>query len=549
MTRPSIARRKTELRSGPTADLVAGLSAAGLMLPEAIAYSAIAGLPAIAGLTAAIVGGLAYLVLGRSRQAIVSPTSSAAVLLAASIAALGQTSTNAAAALTILVGLIFLFLALVQAGSFAGFVSRPVLRGFAFGLAVTIVIGQLPHIAGVEVVHGSIAMELGELASRSAQFSLASLALGCGALALLLVLRRFRSIPAALIVLVTGMIFNAVLGLSAHGVQTVAPIKVALPTVANPFSGLQDFSRLAQLAVPIAFILFAESWTTIRNMALRHGDTANANREIAALGIANIASGLAHGMPVGAGFSIGSANEQAGARSRLAAGTASLAILGILVVYPGLVSQIPLPVLAAIVIGALIHALSPAPLKSLLALKRDYSVSIVAALGVLFLGVLDGMLLAIAMSVGLVLRRFAKPFVSQLGRVPEQPHDFVDLSQHEDATSIPGIAIFRPNAPLFFANVEAVLARIRKDAAAVGSSWIVLSLEETDDLDSTAIEALGEFLEALRKDGNSLVLARLHDRAREGLKLAHSPLAGEGTFSVADAVQFAQNQLTQGDRR
>lgn len=526
------------------ADWIAGLSVAGLMLPEGVAYSAIAGLNPIAGLTAAIAGGLAYVVIGRSRFAIVSPTSSAAAILAASLASLhpaGGSLEGTAAALTAMVGLIFLGLAVAHAGSFAGFVSRPVLRGFAFGLAITIIVGQLPHFAGVALPRGSVWQTLKGLAAHSGEFHRASLLCGVSALAALLVLRRFPAIPAALIVLSEEVASSLLLDLARLGIGTTPPVAFLLPSPTGMFAGTAGLSEMAQLAAPIALILFAESWGTIRNLALRHGQRVSANREIAALGLANLAAGLVQGMPVGAGFSAGSANEGAGARSRLSAAVACCAILAVVTLVPGLIARIPTPVLSAVVVAALIHALSLAPLSHLLALRRDFWISITAALGVLLFGVLNGMLLAVALSVFALLRRLAKPHISQLGQISPDSHDFVDMAEHSEALAIPDIAIFRPNAPLFFANAEVVLEEIGRAVQQTDVHCVVLSLEESDDLDSTAIDALGEFAGSLQGEGRTLMLARLHDRARQGLQLTGSPLARSGTFSVADAVSAAQS--------
>ncbi|GBH31084.1 hypothetical protein MBESOW_P2345 [Sphingobium xenophagum] len=513
------------------------------MLPEGVAYSAIAGLSPIAGLTAAIAGGLVYFLIGRSRFAIVSPTSSAAAILAASLASLHPAAgsvESTAAALTVTVGLIFLALAVAQLGSFAGFISRPVLRGFAFGLAVSIIVGQLPHIVGVALPRETVWQTLAELLGHSDEFHWASVLYGVSALAALLFLRRFPAIPGALIVLCSGIASSVLLNLGGLGIATTPPVAFSLHSMAGGIGATAGLSDIARLAAPIALILFAESWGTIRNLALRHGQKVSPDREIAALGLANLAAGLVQGMPVGAGFSAGSANEGAGAKSRMSAAVACCAILAVVALAPGLIARIPSPVLSAVVVAALVHALSLAPLRHLLELRRDFWISITAALGVLLFGVLNGMLLAVVLSVFALLRRLAKPRISQLGQSSPGSHDYVDMAEHTKALAIPGVAIFRPNAPLFFGNAEAVLDEIGRAANRTDAHCVILSLEESDDLDSTAIDALGEFAQSLESEGRSLLLARLHDRARTGLELALSPLAPVGTFSVADAVAQAQ---------
>lgn len=522
-------------------DVLAGLAVAGLILPEGVAYAAIAGLPPGRALAAGIAGGLAYLTVGRSRFAVLSPTSSSAAILAAALATLpGGPAERAglASALVVAVGVIFLGLAVFRLGGLSGFVSRPVLRGFAFGLAVTIIVKQLPKLFGVTVSGGPIWSIVGGLLTTMDSWRIASLALGIVALGLLLALRRVPRVPGALVVLAGGIALAFAVDLPAHGVALAGPVALALPGFAFP-TDFATWARLMQLAAPIALIVFAESWGTMRGLALRHGDTLSPNRELAAIGLANVAAALAQGMPVGAGFSAGSANEAAGAASRAAALTAALALL-LLGLFAGpLIARIPEPVLAAVVIGALTHALSPAPIVTLFRIERDQWIALAAAFGVLGLGVLNGMLAAIALSIAQLLYRLSHPSISVLGQVGHT-RDYVDIAAHRDARALPDIAIFRPNAPLMFANAEAVLREIGRQARAGSAQTVVLSLEESDDLDSTAAEVIGEFCAALAKSGRRIILARVHDRVRQVLKAAgQGALSEAATFSVADAVAAA----------
>lgn len=529
-------------------DALAGLAVAGLMVPEAVAYAGIAGLAPGRALIAGVVGGLAYAVLGRSRFAIVSPTSSSAAILAAALASVAMPGSGAmganATALTLLAGLLFGALAIARLGSLAGFVSRPVLRGFAFGLALTIIVRQLPQIAGLPISGGSVGHVIWQLASRLPQWHGPSLLCGVLALGLLAVLRRWPVMPGPLLVMALGIAGSLLFDLPGKGIALAGPTPLlfAAPTLpGDPAIWL----KLAPLALPLVMILFAESWGTMRSLALTRGDRLAANRELAALGLANGLSALAQGMPVGAGFSAGAANAAAGAQSRAAGLVAAIALL-VLALWAGpLIAQIPEPVLAAVVIAALAHSLSPAPLLRPWRLGRDRWTAPSAALGVLALGVLDGMLLAIGLSVAQLLYRLAHPSLSELGQVG-QSHDFVDRAAHPEAQALPGLAIYRPNAPLFFANAETVLGLVAARAQAAQVPVVVLSLEESDDLDSTAAEALGEFRRTLATRQCRLILARTHDRARAVLAAAGlADLAHDATFSVADAVALAQKGVRQ----
>jgi MFS superfamily sulfate permease-like transporter len=368
-----------------------------------------------------------------------------------------------------------------------------------------------------------------------------SLAIGATALAVLLVLRRFPALPGAFLVLVGGIAASHWLGLREHGVAVVGPVDTSLVWQSLPRLGWAGYSQLAQFSVPLVLILFAESWGTIRTLALRHNEAVEPNRELAALGVANLASALVRGMPVGAGFSAGSANDAAGATSRLSGVIGAIGLVVMVLFAMPLVAVLPEPVLAAVVIAALTHALDPAPIMRLWNLDRDQYVALGAALGVLALGVLDGMLLAIALSLAALLQRLAAPRVARLGRLGET-HDYVDIARHADAVAPPHIAIWRPTAPLFFANAERMLGLVlegtRGDPAVRA---VILSLEETHDLDSTALDALLEFDRAMAGAGFRVQLARLHDRARDLIAAAgNKDLAQRSCYSVDDAVCVLQ---------
>jgi MFS superfamily sulfate permease-like transporter len=533
---------KTQKR-GFVGDAIAGVSVAGLMLPEAVAYAAIAGLAPGRAIAAAVAGGFAYAALGRSRFAIVAPTSSSAAILAAALATMPGTPSDKAVMATAMVAIVaalFGIIALFRLGSLAGFIARPVLRGFAFGLAITIIVRQLPGLTGVHVAASNIFALLGDLLWRTAGMSGYSIAIGGVALVAILAMRRKGKLPGALIVLCCGIGLASLVDLPAHGVALVGAIAITLDKPVLPDFGFQTWSHLVQLAVPLTLILFAESWGTMRALALRHGDTLSANRELGALGGANLVAALVQGMPVGAGFSAGSASEAAGAASRLTSAIAALA-LGALVLFAGqAVARIPEPVLAAVVIAALTHALALGPFNRLFRIDRDQWIALAAVAGVIFFGVLDGMLIAVALSLGALLHRLSRPTVSELGRVGTS-HDFVDLARHGDAKAIAGLAIYRPNAPLFFANADSALNAIA--ALAIRhppGTHVILSLEESNDLDSSALEALAEFGKLVQSRAMALRLARTHDRIRDLLAAAGlAELAGQANFSVADSVDAA----------
>ncbi|MDE2042968.1 MAG: SulP family inorganic anion transporter, partial [Alphaproteobacteria bacterium] len=332
-------------------DAVAGLSIAGLMLPEAVAYAAIAGLAPQHAIFAGIVGGLAYALVGRSRFAIVAPTSSSAAMLAAAVAGLATQDLPyeiLTMAVVAMVGLIFLAAGFLRLGSLSGFIARPVLRGFAFGLAITIIVKQLPALFGLHVKGSNVALLLYDIVRALPALNPVTTVFGLVALAVLLLARRFKSVPGAIIVLVIGVGLTFAINMPAHHVVQVGAIHTALTLPHIPVMTSAKWLHLAELALPLTLIVFAESWGTMRSLALAAGDTVAPDRELKALGAANFVSALVQGMPVGAGFSAGSAAMSAGAKSRLTAVVASLGLAALLLFAGGLVARIPEAVLAAI---------------------------------------------------------------------------------------------------------------------------------------------------------------------------------------------------------
>lgn len=523
-------------------DWIAGLSVAGLMLPEAVAYGGIAGLSPQRALLAAFVGCLVYAAVGRSRFAIVSPTSSSAAILAATLASLPGGDAQRAWATTIvvlLVGATFLAAGSLRLGALASFISRPVLRGFAFGLAVTIILGQGPALVGVTIA----APDLGRLAlgliSSLPHWNPYSVALGLGSFVAILLLRQFPAIPAPLLVLTAGVGLAKGLDLSAQGVAMVGAIDLSLSLPGLPSLNAADYAHLIRFTPPLVLILLAESWGTIRALALRRGDVVEANQEMRALGAANLASALAQGMPVGAGFSAGSASEAAGSVSRATGFIAALGLAVLVLAAGPLAASLPRPVLASVVVAALTHALDPSSLARLWKLERDQYVALGAALAVLVLGVLNGMLAAVVLSLAALLQRLATPTVAQLGRLADS-HDYVDLTRHADAASPAGVTIWRSAEPLFFANAERVFALIAGQVRDRPADAVVVSLEESYDLDSTALDALIEFDTAMIKVGIQLRLARAHDKVRDLLAAADArDLLSRCDYSVDDAVKTA----------
>ncbi|PIF77039.1 MFS superfamily sulfate permease-like transporter [Variovorax sp. 54] len=526
------------------ADLVAGVSIAGLLLPEAVAYSGIAGLPPQAGVIALFAGLLVYGLFGSSRFAIVSATSSsAAVLFAATTAMPGvdaATRLALGAGLVLLTGVFFVLAGLARLGAVSSLIAKPVLRGFALGLALTIVVKQLPKVLAVQPAHSDFFRLVAGLATEWRHWNLAGAAMALVALVLLRGLARWRAVPAALLVIVGGIALDVSGLCQAWGVAAVGPISLDFSHPGVPSLDRAQWLGLGELAFAMALILYAESYGSIRTFAMRHGDNVSANRDLLALGGANLLSALFQGMPVGAGYSATSANESAGAHSRAAGLVAGAVVLVAVLTLLPWIAHTPEPLLAAIVINAVSHSLNPSSLRPYFHWRRDRLVALVAVAAVLLLGVLDGLLAAIGVSLLLLLRGFSRTTVSWLGRLG-QSHDYVDTGRHPEAVVPPGVLIARPEVPLFFGNADAVFASIRaRIDATPGLQRMVLSLEESPDLDATSIEALCDFAAYVRVRGARLSLARVKDGVRDLLAKVDSPdLHAEvyAPWSVDDAVE------------
>lgn len=539
---------RLSLPSLPLPDLIAGLSLAGLLLPEAVAYSTIANLPAQAGVVALFAGLVCYGLLGTSRFAIVSATSSSAAILAAATTSMANGNTGLqqmlAAGLILMTGVLFLAAAAARLGNITHFIAKPVLRGVTFGLAIVIVLMQLPKMVGVHPMHKTMPLYAIELFSRLPEWNPVGLLVGGIALALLSVMARYRRLPAAILVIGLGIAANQGFHLGQYGVALVGTVHLELNQPEIPMLNHGQWLRLGELAVAILLILYAESYSSIRYFALKQGDTTQPNRDLLALGVANLASGLFQGMPVGAGYSATSANEEAGAQSRLAGWVAALAVLVVVLTLLPAIALTPEPVLAAVVVHAVSHTLRLDVFRPYFKWRRDQVIVVGAVLSVLLLGVLDGLLATIAVSLALTLRRLSEPNVSVLGRL-RGGHDFVDIAAHPDAKPIPGLIIIRPEAPLLFANVEGMLEQARQHVAAESQQihTVILSLEESADLDSTSIEALGDFATRVTGVGQKLLLARVKEPVLRVLSVAGLPSlpANAMTYlSVDDAVEAVQ---------
>lgn len=534
-------------------DVIAGLSLAGLLLPEAVAYSSIANLPPQAGVIALFAGLLCYGLLGTSRFAIVSATSSSAAVLAAASATMGNGDSRLriiiATGIIIMTGMFFLLAGLAKIGNISDFIAKSVLRGFAFGLAIVIIVKQVADVVGVHPPYGDLIRIVIGLVQQIATWNWAAVGVAGGALALLFMFARLPRLPGGLLVIAIGIGAGKWLNLSQYGIGLVGAIDLHLAAPELPLLPYSQWLRIGELSLAMAMILYAESYSSIRSFAMKHGDAVSPNRDLLAIGFGNLLSGLFHGMPVGAGYSATSANEAAGALSRRAGWCAAMALFIIVLTMLPAIALTPKPVLAAIVIHAVSHTLHPAVFRPSFTLHRDRLIVIASILAVLVFGVLDGLLAAIAVSLVMLLRRLSESSVTILGRL-DQGHDYVSKASHPQAQTVNGILILRPDSGLFFANADRILAQARRLVTAGGDAAqiVILSLEESPDLDSSSVESIADFCVFILKQKKHVLFTRLKPPVLQLLSRAAMPGLAQADLcdlSVDDAVKFAQQRYPQ----
>jgi high affinity sulfate transporter 1 len=531
--------------AGLPRDVIAAVTVWALVVPQAIAYAQIAGLPPQQGLFAAAGGLLGYGLMGTCRQLIVSPTSSTAAISASLVGAiaLGDVTRLAplSSALAILCGVAFVILGLLRLGFVSRFIPAAVQVGFMFGLGMTIIVGQLTAILGVPATSGTFVEQTRQLLATLPDTDLWTLGLGLIASALLLGGARWApAVPWALVVVVGGIVAVAVLGLADRGVAVIGLIDGAFPLPAIPAIAPDDLFALVPGAIAIAVVGSAESLTVAQRFAEQHRYEIDPDQELRANGGSNVVAGLLQGFIVGGGASQSAAAERAGASSPVVSlMVAALTVLTSVALLP-LFQDLPQPVLGAIVISAVVGFLRVAEMRRLAALRRDsFWFAVAALVGTLVLGILSGLIISVLLALVLLLVHLARPDVSVMGRDPVG--GLVSLARAPDATTTPGVLVLRLDAPMLFLNAGTLHARIRQAASGQDPrpTVVVLDLSMSMDLDVGSLDVLERLDEQLRHEGLELRLVGLHRMARAMLERAVAigsrPLALYATMD--DAVR------------
>ena len=506
----------------PRADIVAGIALAGLLVPEGMAYAGIAGVPPQMGLYAAMVGMFVYAIFGTSRQLAVTSTSSSAAMLAALVApiALGDSAhyVMLATATTIAAGVIFLTGGLLKLGSVSEFISKPVLKGFVFGLALTIMVKQGHKLMGISAGQGSFFHEAWHVLTSLRQVNPWTFAVGAIAIGIMFLLGAVAPrVPSALVVLVLGTLAVPWLGLTQRGVEVVGTIHAGLPSLSWPAIGEDELADVFVGAFGIVLVLMAEALAAARTFAAKHKYEIDPNQELCAIGVANIASGLAGGIIVGGGMSGTAANDAGGARTQLSTITASLSIGLTLAFLLPLIRNLPEAVLGAIVVHAVAHLADVGTLKYYAKLHSgSIWMALTALFGVLQMGILKGLIFAVGLTLIVLVRRLSVPQHSVLGRIPGTGN-FEDVRHHPETEQIPGLLIFRPNGMLFFANANHVRNELREQVKKAGKllQAVLLNLEACPEMDVTSLEMLQELQNELHDSSIDLYFVRVADPVRD----------------------------------
>ena len=509
-------------------DVVAGIVLSTLLVPQGMAYAELAGLPPITGLYTSILCLLGYAAFGPSRILVLGPDSSLGPMIAATILPLAgadgdpKRAIALASMLAIIVGAIMILAAVAKLGFIADLISKPTMIGYMNGLAVTILVGQLPKLFGFKVEADGF---LGEVAGfvkglAHGETVAAAAAVGIAGIALILMLQRWLpKLPAVLIMVVLAIASTTVFSLADHGVSLVGVLPKGFPPLTIPDVRVSDLGLLFAGALGIAVVSLADTISTASAFAARTGQEVDGNGEMIGIGAANLAAGLFQGFPVSTSGSRTAVAERAGAKSQLTGVTGAAVIILMIVLVPGLFRNLPQPALAAVVITA---SLSLADIPGTVRLwkqrKAEFGLSIAAFLGVALIGVLPGIAIAVALSILNVFRRAWWPYDTELGRV-DGVAGFHDVRTHPEAQMLPGLVIYRFDGPLFFANAKTFRNEIRRLARAdPPPKWILIAAEPVTDIDTTASDVLEELDEALNADGISLVFAELKDPVRQKIE-------------------------------
>jgi high affinity sulfate transporter 1 len=509
-------------------DVTAGVVLTMLLVPQGMAYAELAGLPPITGLYTTITCLLAYAAFGPSRILVLGPDSSLGPMIAATILPLvaaggdPERAVALASILALMVGAIMVLASVAKLGFIADLLSKPTMIGYMNGLALTILVGQLPKLFGFGVDADGLFAEIAAFVRGLADGEVvpAAAAVGLGGVAVVLVLQRWLpKVPAVLVMVVLAIAVSSIFDLGERGVGLVGVLPKGFPPLTVPTVAWSDLLPLAAGALAIALVSLADTISTASSFAARKGEEVHGNQEMTGIGAANLAAGLFQGFPVSTSASRTAVAERAGARTQLTGVVGAALILLMIVLLPGLFRNLPQAALAAVVITASL-SLADVPGTARLWKQRkvEFTLSMVAFAGVALLGVLPGILIAVGLSILNVFRHAWRPYETVLGQ-PDGVPGYHDVRSYPKARVLPGLVIYRFDAPLLFANAKTFRDEVLKLARAQPApQWIVVAAEPITDVDTTASDVLFELDHLLNARGQHLVFAELKDPVRRKIE-------------------------------
>lgn len=506
------------------ADVLAGITVAAYLIPQCMAYGELAGLPAVTGLWAIMPALALYALFGSSRQLSVGPESTTAVMTATALAplALADPSRYAtmAAVLALLVGAICLVAFLFRLGFLADLLSKPILVGYLAGMAMIMIAGQLRKVTGVPVTGTAFVAQVGSFLSNLDAIDWPTTALAAAVLVFLLVVQRVTPrLPGPLLAVLGSALVVGLTGLTDDGIAVVGTVATGVPTPQLPNLSVNDLRTLIGPALGIALVAYTDNVLTGRAFASRRGEFIDANQELLALGAANLGVGLFRGFPVSSSGSRTVLADAVGARTQLAGIVSLVTVVLVLLFLRPLLANFPTAALGAIVVYAATRLIELSELRRLWRFRRsELLLALTTTVGVLLVDILYGVLVAIVLSVLDLLRRVAHPHDAVLGRVPGLG-SLHDIDDYPEAETVPGLLIYRYDAPLCFVNAEDFRQRALTtiDASPTPVEWFVLNVEAIVEVDITGADALESLRAELARRGIRMGLARLKRDLRDEL--------------------------------
>ena len=532
-----------------SADVIAGVSVAAVAVPIAIAYAQLAGVPPAHGLYASILPLLAYAAFGSSRQLIMAPDAATCAIVAATVLPLAGADphryVSLTAALAIATGIVCIAAGLARLGFLTNFLARPILTGYLNGIAISIIVGQLGRLFGFQLKPGGFFVVVADFLSKLAQTHWPTLAIGLGMFALLRVLKRAAPrVPAPLVALGLGIVLAVFLKLDQRGVALLGAIPAGLPPLSFPHVQRTDLTPLALGALGLALISYNSAMVTARGFALKNRYDIDSNQEFIALGVADIGAGLLQGFAISGADSRTAVNDSVGGKSQLTGVVAAILLVAVLLFFTGPLAFLPVTVLAAVLINA---ALGLFDVQNLLWLRRvspqEFRLSIVTLLGVITVGVLPGVVVAVGLALVQLLARASHPHDAELGRLPGID-GYRNISGHREATTLPGVVIYRFDASVLFFNADYFKARVRTvvDAAQPKPRWLVIDAGTIALIDITGAAVLKEVFEDLTREGIEVALTEVKGPVRAMLE--RTGLSQQiGTHRIFSTIESAVAEI------